>query len=191
MDEHEDVQHERTTWMLVDGENIDATLGTAILERRPQSEERPRWDRLLSFAERAWGQECRGIFFLNASSGLPIAFVQALRAMDYAVVPLSGPPEVKVVDVAIQQTLQALAELEGDVMLVSHDGDFLDDLGALVDDDRRVGVIGFSEFPNAGFARTPGIEMFDLEYDAHVFDRPLPRIRIIPIEEFDPSAFLR
>ena len=79
MDEHEDVQHERTTWMLVDGENIDATLGTAILERRPQSEERPRWDRLLSFAERAWGQECRGIFFLNASSGLPIASALSTR----------------------------------------------------------------------------------------------------------------
>jgi uncharacterized protein len=32
----------RTTWLLVDGENIDATLGSAILDRRPQPGERPR-----------------------------------------------------------------------------------------------------------------------------------------------------
>ena len=38
------------TYVLVDGENIDATLGTSILGRRPQPDERPRWDRLLSFA---------------------------------------------------------------------------------------------------------------------------------------------
>ena len=38
----------RVTWMLVDGENIDATLGTSIFGRRPQPDERPRWDRLTS-----------------------------------------------------------------------------------------------------------------------------------------------
>ncbi|MEZ5191645.1 MAG: hypothetical protein R2734_03400 [Nocardioides sp.] len=39
---------DRRTYLLVDGENIDATLGTSILGRRPQPEE-PRWDRLLDF----------------------------------------------------------------------------------------------------------------------------------------------
>ncbi|MCW2738704.1 MAG: nuclease, partial [Nocardioides sp.] len=34
---------ERMTYLLVDGENIDATLGTSILGRRPRPEERPRW----------------------------------------------------------------------------------------------------------------------------------------------------
>lgn len=176
--------------MLVDGENIDATLGTAILGRRPQPDERPRWDRLRAFVERTWAQPARGVFFLNASAGIPMAFVQALKAMDYVVVPLSGAPDEKVVDIAIQRTLRALAERAADVMLVSHDGDFLDDLGALVDDRRRVGVVAFSEFRNAGFAALAGIERFDLEYDAHVFDAPLPRIRVIPIEEFDPVSFL-
>jgi putative heme uptake system protein len=98
--------------------------------------------------------------------------------------------EEKVVDIAIQRTLQALADRPDDVMLVSHDGDFLDDLGALVGDGRRVGVVGFSEFRNAGFAALAGIERFDLEYDARAFDAPLPRIRVIPIEEFDPRSFL-
>ena len=36
----------------------------------------------------------------------------------------------------------------------------------------------------------PGIEFFDLEYDVHAFDGVLPRVRVIPIEEFDPAQFL-
>lgn len=186
MSHHDD----RPTWVLVDGENIDATLGNSILGRRPQPDERPRWDRLMGFAQRAWRQPARGVFFLNATSGLPMTFVQALKAMDYVVVPLSGDGDEKVVDIAIQRTLQALAERAADVMLVSHDGDFLDDVEALLGEDRRVGVVGFSEFRNAGFAALGGVQMFDLEYDAHVFDAPLPRIRIIPIDQFDPNDFL-
>ncbi len=38
---------DRATYVLVDGENIDATLGQSILGRRPNPHERPRWDRLL------------------------------------------------------------------------------------------------------------------------------------------------
>jgi uncharacterized protein len=181
----------RTTWILVDGENIDATLGGSILGRRPQPDERPRWDRLISFASRTWRQPAQGLFFLNATTGIPMAFVQALKAMDYRVVPLSGAPDEKVVDIAVQRTLQALAGRADDVMLVSHDGDFLDDVSALIDGERRVGVLAFTEFRNAGFAALPGIEKFDLEYDAQVFDAPLPRVRVIPIDEFDPAMFLR
>jgi uncharacterized protein len=180
----------RVTWVLVDGENIDATLGTSILGRRPQPDERPRWDRLTTFAERAWNQPARGVFFLNASSGIPMPFVQALKAMDYVVVPLSGSPDEKVVDIAIQRTLRAVAERAADVLLVSHDGDFLEDLAALIADNRRVGIAAFSEFRNSGFSTLAGLEKFDLEYDARVFDAPLPRIRIIPIDEFDPNTFL-
>ena len=35
------------------------------------------------------------------------------------------------------------------------------------------------------------VTFFDIEYDAQAFDAPLPRIRVIPIEEFDPTQFLR
>lgn len=181
---------QRTTWVLVDGENIDATLGTSILNRRPQPDERPRWDRLLAFAGRTWSQGARGVFFLNASMGIPMPFVQALKAMDYVVVPLSGEIDQKVVDIAIQRTLRSLLSRDDDVMLVSHDGDFLPDVSALIDEDRRVGIVAFSEFRNSGFASIAGLERFDLEYDARVFDAPLPRLRVIPIDEFDPSTFL-
>ncbi|MFE1644871.1 NYN domain-containing protein [Microbacterium sp. P01] len=182
--------NERVTWVLVDGENIDATLGSSILGRRPQPEERPRWDRVSAFAARTWNQRAQGLFFLNASAGIPMTFVQALKAMDYRVIPLSGAPDEKVVDIAIQRTLQALVERDDDVMLVSHDGDFLDDLAVLADHERRVGLLAFQEFRNIGFSTVPGIQMFDLEFDARVFDAPLPRVRVIPIHEFDPNAFL-
>ncbi len=63
-------------------------------------------------------------------------------------------------------------------------------MAALIDPSRRVGVAAFSEFRNAGYNTLAGLERFDLEYDARVFDAPLPRLRIIPIEEFDPAVFL-
>jgi uncharacterized protein len=117
-------------------------------------------------------------------------FVQALKAMDYIVVPLSGAPDEKVVDIAIQRTLRALSDRAADVMLVSHDGDFLQDVSDLIGAPRRVGIVAFSEFRNIGYSTLVGLEKFDLEYDARVFDAPLPRIRVIPIDEFDPNTFL-
>ena len=181
-----------TSYLLVDGENIDATLGNSILGRRPHPDERPRWDRLLTFTQDTWGQPAKGLFFLNASSGLPMAFVQALRALGYTPVPLSGPAEEKVVDIAIQRTLDALLDRDDDVMLVSHDGDFLESVEPLIDGRRRVGLIAFEEFRNSGF--TPlvarGMQFYDLEHATLAFNAPLPRLRIIPIEEFDPVQFL-
>ena len=46
------------TYLLVDGENIDATLGMSVLNRRPNPEERPRWDRVMAYAANLWnGQD--------------------------------------------------------------------------------------------------------------------------------------
>lgn len=181
----------RITYLLVDGENIDATLGTSILGRRPRPEERPRWERLLQFARDRWGQPARGLFFLAANNELPMGFVQALLAIGYRPVPLSGGAGEKVVDIAIQRTLVEIGNRDADVLLVSNDGDFVDQVGALLDG-RRVGVIGFVEFRNHAFAELveDGLEFFDLEYDVHAFNERLPRVRIIPIDEFDPADFL-
>jgi uncharacterized protein len=181
----------RTTYVLIDGENIDATLGTSILGRRPRPEERPRWERLLQFATERWGQPTVGLFFLAANNELPMAFVQALLAIGYRPIPLSGAAGEKVVDIAIQRTLAELRRREGDVLLVSNDGDFVDHVGDLLDG-RRVGVVGFAEFRNQAFLELAGrgLEFFDLEYDVRSFNEQLPRVRIIPIEEFDPAQFL-
>ena len=181
----------RTTWVLIDGENIDATLGSSILGRRPQPDERPRWDRILAFLAAQWNQQTRGLFFLNASTNLPMSFIQALLALGYQPIPLSGDADEKVVDIAIQRTLEALAERDGDVVLVSNDGDFVEQVDRVLDG-RRVGLIGFTEFRNSAFAQLAprGLQLFDMEYDVHAFNEVLPRVRIIPIDEFDPTQFI-
>ena len=182
---------QRSTYVLVDGENIDATLGTSILGRRPRPEERPRWERLLQFASQRWDQPAVGLFFLAASNELPMSFVQALLAIGYRPIPLSGGPGEKVVDIAIQRTLAELRSRDADVFLVSNDGDFVAQTDDLLDG-RRVGVIGFGEFRNSAFSELAerGLELYDLEYDVAAFNAQLPRIRIIPIDEFDPAQFL-
>jgi uncharacterized protein len=183
----------RVTYLVIDGENLDATLGVSVLGHRPAPDERPRWERVLSFAQRVWGQQVKALFFLNASSGqLPMPFVQALIAMGLRPVPLSGPAGMKVVDVGIQRMLAAIAERDADVLLGSHDGDFLPQVQALLDRGGRVGVLGFPEYVNGGYAELApaGLEVFDLEHDALAFTRPLPRVRILDIEAFDPTAFL-
>jgi uncharacterized protein len=182
------------TFLLVDGENIDATLGGSLLGRRPAPEERPRWDRVRDHARATWDQPVRGLFFLNGSSHLPMPFVQALAALEFRPVLLSGPPDVKVVDLAIQRTLDALAERgRGDVLLASHDGDFATQVAALLrGPDRRVGLLGFRELMSNALTEltTEGLELYDLEDDVGAFTVALPRVRVIPIERFDPWTLL-
>ena len=196
------------TYLLVDGENIDATLGMSVLGRRPEPEERPRWDRVLAYcdelssadAAEGEGDEARALFFLNATSGhMPMSFIQALLAMDYRPVPLagSGSNEEKVVDIGIQRTLDALAEraLAGQshhVLLGSHDGDYIPQIERLLDAGARVGVLCFREFLNAQLAalESRGLTIYDLETDVNAFTSALPRVRIIPLTEFDPAKFI-
>ena len=187
----------RRTFVLVDGENIDATLGNSLLGRRPLPEERPRWERVTDYAERLWAQPVTGLFFLNASGGaFPQSFVQALLAMNYRPIPLSGRSDEKVVDVGILRTLEALAGHDDDVVLVSHDADFAEHLATLLKDTgadgrrRRVAVVALREYSSNRF-EAEGIPLFDLEDDVRAFNVPLPRVRIISLDDFDPEWFLR
>jgi uncharacterized protein len=180
------------THLLVDGENIDATLGTTILGRRPNPEERPRWDRVRAFLEATWDQPVNALFFVNASSGtLPKSFIQALIAMGYTPIPLAGPAGVKVVDEGILRTLSALADRPDDVVLATHDADFVDRLRPLLDG-RRIALLAFREFVSTAYDDLveDGLTVFDLEEDADSFTHRLPRVRIIPLEAFDPNDYL-
>lgn len=180
---------QRSTYLLVDGENIDATLGVSVLGRRPHPEERPRWNKLLHFAEQNWQQPASGLFFLAVGDSLPVSFVQALTAMGYRPIPLRG--EGKVVDIAIQRTAEALRDRPADVMLVSHDADFVPQMTDLAMDlERRTALVGFNEFMATELRNIPGIEIIDLEYDVEAFTSTLPRVRIIDIDEFDPYEFI-
>jgi uncharacterized protein len=182
----------KTVYMLVDGENIDRTLGQ-ILEAKPRPEQRPRWDRIKGFIESRWGRPCKALFFLNAWRGLPGSFIQALRVAGYTPIPLSGDQDQKVVDIAMNRTLEALRERPGDVLLVSHDVDFIDAFADLQGSghERQLGVLGFKEYVSGDYEELKGIEIFDLEDDAQAFAcDPLPRVRVIPIEAFDPQRYL-
>ncbi len=182
-----------TTYLIVDGENIDATLGVSVLGRRPNPDERPRWDRVRDFAQEVWQQPVKGLFFLNASSGqMPMTFVQALLTLDYRPIPLSGAPGEKVVDIGIIRMLEAIEGRSGDILLASHDGDFVPQVTRLVEAGRRVALLGFREFFNSRFAELApsGLTTFDLEHDVRGFNTVLPRVRIIPLAEFDPAQFL-
>ena len=180
------------TYLLVDGENVDATLGLSVLGHRPSPEQRPRWERVRAYVAE-WGVPVKALFFLNASRGeLPASFVQALMAMEFRPIPLSGDSQEKVVDIGIQRTLDAIAERPGNVVLLSHDADFVPQLKALLGPDRRVAVVGFPEFVSTRIKALTqdGLQIIDVETEVRAFNTLLPRVRIIPLEEFDPLPFL-
>jgi putative heme uptake system protein len=181
------------TYLLIDGENLDSTLGGSVLGHRPSPEERPRWERVVQFAGATYGQPVKTLFFLNASSGsMPMPFVQALLAIGVRPIALSGPSTMKVVDVGIQRTLAAIVDRPGNVVLGSHDGDFEPQIASLLTGDRKVALLGFREFVSSKYADhvAAGLEIFDLEEDAQSFNQVLPRVRIIDIDQFDPVRFL-
>ena len=181
----------RRTFVIVDGENIDATIGNSLLGRRPLPEERPRWERVTDYAERLWEQPVTALFFLNASSGqLPSNFVQALLALDYRPVPLAGRNDEKVVDIGIQRTLDALVSHDADVLLCTHDADFVDHMSRLSGRGRKLGLIALREYASTAYAAID-VPVHDLEDDVRAFKVPLPRVRIIALEDFDPEPFLR
>ncbi len=77
-------------------------------------------------------------------------------------------------------------------MLVSNDGDFVEQVGDLLD---AVGGSGCSASASSASAFAAAVERrgwrsLDLENDVHAFNVRLPRVRIIPIDEFDPADFL-
>ena len=121
---------------------------------------------------------------------MPTAFVQALIAMDYRPMPLAGDGDEKVVDIGIQRTLDALAHHETPTCCsrattpTSPPTSPRSSSGG-----RKVGLLGLREYMSTQLTGL-GIPFFDLEDDVHAFNQPLPRVRIIPLAEFDPEHFL-
>ncbi|MCI6585438.1 MAG: NYN domain-containing protein [Mobiluncus porci] len=187
------IPEEETTYLLVDGENIDATLGLSVLQRRPEPDERPRWDRVRDYVAENNPGQTKGLFFLNATAHMPMTFVQALLAMDYQPIPLASEGDEKVVDVGIQRTLEAISQRgEGHVVLVSHDGDFEPQLRTLLQNGHHVAVVGFEEFLSGELRSLEdhGLKVIDLEREIHAFNTPLPRIRVIDLQTYNPDTYI-
>ncbi len=185
------------TYVLVDGENIYTTLYSRILQKKPTTDHRPDWDRVQQYVTSLWKRPSHGIYYFNAgTSGYSQPFADYLRGIGYRVVAVkSDKPEEKVVDSAIKRTLEAIAKHpEGNVILVSHDSDFIGEVSALHDGRRRLALLGFTEHMSRKWdplRESVGLEFLDLEWDAKSIPHRLPgRYRIIPIEEFDPEDFL-
>lgn len=187
----------KKVYVLIDGENIDATLGK-ILERRPNPEDRPRWHYVLSHAQKLYpNADITGLFFLHSPSDelLPIAFVKALTALGFTVVPLKGTGNVneQVVDIGILRTLTGIFDQgDGDVILVSHDGGYANVVKDLLHNDHDVSIVGFNEFISSMYVhlQSSGLRLFDLENEVGAFDVQLPRVRVIDLDDFDPTSFL-
>ena len=103
-------------------------------------------------------------------------------------------PGEKVVDIAIQRTLVALRDREDDVLLVSNDGDFVEAgrrPGSTAGRGRRGS--GSSSSATARSSPLRGARAGDRSTSSttcRAFNERLPRVRIIPIDEFDPAQFL-
>jgi putative heme uptake system protein len=187
-----------STYVLIDAENIDWAVSN-VVGRKPEPQDRVQFDRLVAFCESRFANPVRCIVVLNArGEQLPdvmIGFVRALKTAGCEVVLLHGRPEQKVVDLGILKLLEAIRATKpgASVALASHDGsDFAAALKPLLDDKRKVSILGLREYVSQRFREfiPAGLEILDLEMDAKVFQRPLPRLLPIRVDEFDAAAYL-
>ena len=186
------------TYVLIDAENIDWAVSN-VVGRKPEPQDRVQFDRLVAFCENRFPNPVRCIVVLNArGEQLPdmmIGFVRALKTAGCEVVLLHGRPEQKVVDLGILKLLEAIRQQRPGtaVALASHDGsDFAAALRPLLEEKRKVTVLGLREYVSQRFREfvPAGLEILDLEMDAKVFQRPLPRLLPIRVDEFDAVAYL-
>lgn len=176
------------TLLFVDGPNIDATLGNGVLGRKPRPHERPRWDRVLQFAETKLGVD-EPWFVLNGDRfGLEATpFYRCLKHIGYYVAtPNRGEwcnqETDDPVDEWIKNRLEgALARVvKGEasgVVLLTHDGGFAPALRPVLDAGGSVTIVAFWEWlaPELAALRSGGAVLLDLERDAGAFDVALDR----------------
>ena len=117
--------------------------------------------------------------------------MQALLAMHYRPVPLAGRSDQKVVDIGIQRTLDALADTDADVLLCSHDGDFAEQTAALLAREPARRPDRAPRVRQHASSRAWAWRSTTSRTTSPPSTTPLPRVRVIPLEEFDPLYFLR
>lgn len=183
------------TYLLVDGENVDSTLG-AILGKKPDPTQRPRWDRVITFVEELWGdkdEDLKAFFFLNVkkTATIPYKFLHVLQMVGFETILLQGE-NASVVDEGIKKTLELLTDKEGHIVLVTHDHGYCDLLNsALTQHNRNLAMLGFSEFISAKYSKELPVQAYDLERDVNAFIVKLERDKVVPLDTFDPTALFK
>jgi uncharacterized protein len=186
------------SYVLIDAENVDWAVSN-VVGRKPEAQDRVQFDRLVAFCESHFPTPVRCVVVLNArGEQLPdvmIGFVRALKTAGCDVALLHGRPDQKVVDLGILKLMEAIRTQrpKAAVALVSHDGaDFADALRTLLEEKRQVAILGLREHMSQRFRELVpvGLEILDLELNAKVFQRPLPRMLPVRVDEFDPTLFL-
>ncbi|AEI64498.1 NYN domain-containing protein [Corallococcus macrosporus] len=186
------------SYVLIDAENIDWAVSN-VVGRKPESQDRVQFDRLVSFCETNFPAPVRCVVVLNArGEQLPdvmIGFVRALKSAGCEVALLYGRPDQKVVDLGILKLLENIRTQRpgAAVVLASHDGaDFAEALKPMLEEKRQVAVLGLREYVSQRFRELvpSGLKILDLELNARVFNRPLPRMLPVNVDEFDPGVFL-
>lgn len=183
---------------LLDLENIDGVVGNLVGHENLGPETRPDFRRVAEFfRERAGAGDLKVLGFLqDHEDGRNHGFARFLEgACDFHIGLLTPEPERSIVDDAINNALADLEERHGDVILLSHDGDYFEHLESLrdhgIDRERRFIVIGFPEMMNNLYRTADWIETIDLEHDVGAFQNPLPnRRRPTAVDDLDPSDAL-
>jgi uncharacterized protein len=187
-----------STYVLIDAENIDWAVSN-VVGRKPESQDRVQFDRLVAFCENNFPTPVRCVVVLNArGEQLPdvmIGFVRALKSAGCEVALLYGRPDQKVVDLGVLKLLEHIRTQRPNASLVlaSHDGaDFAEALKPMLAEKRQVAVLGLREYVSQRFRELvpAGLKILDLELNARVFQRPLPRMLPVNVDEFDPTVFV-
>ncbi|MGH7140227.1 MAG: hypothetical protein ACREHD_31195 [Pirellulales bacterium] len=175
--------HTATLSSFVDGPNIDGVLGE-ILGHMPESNERPRWDRVKRFLPSAR----KPVFAMNGENFTKKAypFFRAMRCMGYdfkAVPPTEcsseneDPVDNFIADGLRDGVREQVAGRPQHVTLVSHDHFHAPILAQLVNAGGSVALIGFPEWIAPDLLALEGdrCEVLDLERDIGAFSYRLPR----------------
>lgn len=139
--------------------------------------------------------DTHGLFFLNASQRVAKSFVQALLAIGWQPILLTSEnPELKIVDMGIQKTIEAIVKEKpgAKVVIASHDVDYLPQIEMLLDAGHDVAVLCFREYLSISLAQLEerGLKIMDLEYDVDAFTIPLSRVSTIDIADYNPYDFI-
>lgn len=133
-------------YVLIDGENLDATLDASIVRHGPK----PVRAAALEAGHRVrahlgLGRLRRVVLHQLDVRNATWPFVAAIQSAGFGPVLLSGSTrKEKAFDVGIQRTVEALMRRDRDVQRGSHDRDFLPQVEQLIDSAHGVAILGFA-----------------------------------------------